>query len=300
MERLWDEGQAAYAVEEFVHERAALLAGPGEALLVALPRPMHARQILIAVLRPPGITRSEGRAAAPRDIAVPAVAARAAAAIRRRLLPRYVDALVALRGPALLHAYTATQRALDRWNDAVDLLFDDDGRLLDRRALDEQRARRDADAWSALETVLAHGPGAIHQAHTDLAGLGLPAATASGLSHSLWILAGAVSEGTHARDTWDKILVPLANAPRDPEQEARFAAGLLLRHAAGWPAMETFATHYPALTAIESIKQTLAPGNPRSTAAGARRNAAPGTGTGTGRRTGPASLAPQEPPRRRS
>ncbi|MEC3996137.1 hypothetical protein VSR01_22520 [Actinacidiphila sp. DG2A-62] len=84
--RLWDDGHVAWAVGDFVHERAALLAGPGETILLAVRRPLRPGQFLIAPLAPPGAAASGRHAFAPAGIAVPADPARAAAAVQQRLL----------------------------------------------------------------------------------------------------------------------------------------------------------------------------------------------------------------------
>jgi hypothetical protein len=101
---LWDDGHVAWAVGEFVHERAALLAGPGETILLAVRRPLRPGQFLIAPLAPPGVAASGHRAFTTAGIAVPADPARAAAAVQRRLLrgPDGLTAVSGLAAPAVL------------------------------------------------------------------------------------------------------------------------------------------------------------------------------------------------------
>ncbi|WP_435127338.1 hypothetical protein [Actinacidiphila sp. bgisy144] len=179
----------------------------------------------------------------------------------------------------------------------MDDLFDEGGVLLDQNALDARRAQRDADAWPALEAVLFHGPAALRQARTDLA---LPPAAAGRLSHGLWKLAGAIAEGTHVRDTWEHDLTGLAHladADRDPARQHRFAAGLRLRHAAGWPPAIGFSDYYPALAAIERVTQARALGaTPRTAAANSRSPAAPSAGPDREHRSPPAPRTLPAPP----
>lgn len=102
--RLWEDGHVAWAVGDFVHERAALLAGPGETILLAVRRPLRPGQFLIAPLAPLGVAASGRHAFAPAGIAVPADPARAAAAVQQRLLrgPDGLTAVSGLAAPAVL------------------------------------------------------------------------------------------------------------------------------------------------------------------------------------------------------
>ncbi|AJC55060.1 hypothetical protein [Streptomyces sp. 769] len=100
-QRVWDIGTVLWAVTEISLEQDAVLTGPDEQQLFIVHRPHHPRQFLIAPLAPGGFADHHfEEAAEPNGIAVSDDPARAAAAVTRRLLPRYAGALDALRTAA--------------------------------------------------------------------------------------------------------------------------------------------------------------------------------------------------------
>nr|WP_246144476.1 hypothetical protein [Actinacidiphila oryziradicis] len=54
LDKLWDYGHVEWALLDYVHREAALLVGPVDELLIALARPPHPRQFLVAAIAPPG------------------------------------------------------------------------------------------------------------------------------------------------------------------------------------------------------------------------------------------------------
>ncbi|MDH6111354.1 hypothetical protein P3T36_003377 [Kitasatospora sp. MAP12-15] len=94
-EQLWDLGLAHGSLMHGAHERAGRLQGPGDRDLVVLARPgPHRNAFLVAALLPPMLgVNWDHEDLAPHGIAVPADAARAAARLTTRLLPRLDVAL---------------------------------------------------------------------------------------------------------------------------------------------------------------------------------------------------------------
>ncbi|EDY43037.1 hypothetical protein [Streptomyces sp. SPB074] len=60
--------------------------------------------------------------------------------------------------PALAAAAEGITRASDAWDDISDSLCDSDGWPLDEERYADGKVRRDAEAWTHVETFLAHGP----------------------------------------------------------------------------------------------------------------------------------------------
>lgn len=101
-EQVWDLGLVDGVVSEFVLDHAATLHGPDKQRLYIIDRPMRRHQFLVAPLEPEGYQPHHfGRVREPDGIAVPGDPARAAAALTRRLLPRYHLALAALERAAV-------------------------------------------------------------------------------------------------------------------------------------------------------------------------------------------------------
>ncbi|WP_042366779.1 hypothetical protein [Streptacidiphilus neutrinimicus] len=97
LEAVWDEALAHWALMDFVQRDAAILHGLNGERVLLLHRPLarRGRHELIAVgLKPPGAAEdSFDGIDEPHGVAIPADPARAAAAVSRRLLPRYRVAL---------------------------------------------------------------------------------------------------------------------------------------------------------------------------------------------------------------
>ncbi len=100
-ERLWDSGHVDWTVSEYVLGHHAVLSGPAGEELYLIERPRHRGQFLVAALEPAGFQPHHFRGVPePNGIVVSADAVRAAAAVSRRLLPRYTRAVEAVRAQA--------------------------------------------------------------------------------------------------------------------------------------------------------------------------------------------------------
>ncbi|WP_143094778.1 hypothetical protein [Streptacidiphilus jiangxiensis] len=109
VDRLWDQGIAHWALNDFVQpDGGCLILGPKEQRLLLLRRPLAQRRrapYVVSGLVPGwAVELAQGRDPA-NAISIPADPVRAAALIARRLLSRYEDAL---------HAWTE-QDTLDAW-----------------------------------------------------------------------------------------------------------------------------------------------------------------------------------------
>ncbi|PIM71275.1 hypothetical protein CTU88_14195 [Streptomyces sp. JV178] len=97
-DHVWDRGPANSAVLDFPDSPIQLLEGPDDAQLCVIERPRYPRQYLVAPLEPESFKPHHFRMVdEPNGIAVPNYPVRAAAAITRRVLPRYRQALDAVR-----------------------------------------------------------------------------------------------------------------------------------------------------------------------------------------------------------
>ncbi|MEV8351857.1 hypothetical protein ACFVTT_24335 [Streptomyces niveus] len=94
--RVWDLGHVHWAVSEFVLRHDAELNGPHGQRLYIIERPLKPGQFLVAPLQPSVEIDYFDDVDEPNGIAVPGGPARAAAAVARRLLPRYQHALAAV------------------------------------------------------------------------------------------------------------------------------------------------------------------------------------------------------------
>ncbi|MFI6012519.1 hypothetical protein ACIBAG_27490 [Streptomyces sp. NPDC051243] len=102
IERLWDTGHVDYIVSQYVLGHNAVLHGPHEQQLYVTDRPLYRHQFVVAPLEPEGFKPHHFRRVdEPNGIAVPNDPVRAAAAVTRRVLPRYCQALDAVRHNAL-------------------------------------------------------------------------------------------------------------------------------------------------------------------------------------------------------
>ncbi|MFB8440464.1 hypothetical protein ACFC7A_15605 [Streptomyces niveus] len=95
--RVWDLGHVHWAVSEFVLRHDAELNGSHGQRLYVIERPLKRGQFLVAPVQPRNQLRHFDDVAEPNGIAVPGDPARAAAAVARRLLPRYQHALATVR-----------------------------------------------------------------------------------------------------------------------------------------------------------------------------------------------------------
>ncbi|MCC2275560.1 hypothetical protein LKL35_09010 [Streptomyces sp. ET3-23] len=104
-DQVWDCGHIQWAVSEFVLGHHALLNGPGSQQLCVIDRPLHRHHFLVAPLTPEvGLKPHHfDGVAEPGGIKVTHNPARAAAAVTRRVLPRYQYALAVVRHNAALH-----------------------------------------------------------------------------------------------------------------------------------------------------------------------------------------------------
>ncbi|WP_159393412.1 hypothetical protein [Streptomyces rimosus] len=98
-QQVWGGGPALKAIHEFVLEHEVVMEGPDWQRLYVIDRPLRRDQFLVAPLAPAANFGTDlfDEVAEPNGIAVPADGARAAAAVSRRLLPHYRDALSVLR-----------------------------------------------------------------------------------------------------------------------------------------------------------------------------------------------------------
>jgi hypothetical protein len=292
MDRLWDNGHAEWALNDFVHHEAALLDSPGNENFVVLARPLHSGQFLVAALAPPGVDGTLRTDHVPHGIAVPSDPARAAADIERRLLPRYRQAVEAVRAPAMREAYVRALDALDDWNAVSDSFCDEQGFPLDEDAYGIRQAQRDAEAWLPFETFLFHGPAAIEQAKTNLAALTPPPGHAKRWSQDLRALTGALAEGIRIRDEWESRLVTVLDHRDDPDRWLAFKEAIDARNADGWSAVIAFMDHGPVLHAIEEAARLRASAGTARVAAARARS----TSTVPAPRPGSRLPAPEAPP----
>lgn len=100
-ERLWDAGHVDYIVSQYVLGHDAILYGPDGEQLYITDRPRYRHQFVVAALEPEGFKNHQiSPVREPHGIAVPNDPVRAAAAVTRRMLPRYRAALDAVRNNA--------------------------------------------------------------------------------------------------------------------------------------------------------------------------------------------------------
>jgi hypothetical protein len=246
----------------------------------------------VAALAPPGIDGSLRADHTPRGIAVSGDPVRAAADVDRRLLPRYRQAVEAVRVPALGEAHRLAQQALDDWDAVSDSLCDAAGIPLDEDAYGVRQVRRDAEAWEPFETFLFHGPAAIGHAEAALTALPLPASTAARWEYRLRSLAAALAEGTSIRDEWESRLAAVLDQQVGPDRWVTFNEGLAERNAEGWYAVTVFMDHAPVLQAIADAEQERAELAAVRVAAARARSTTNGAAPRPGTRLPPAPDAP--------
>lgn len=254
-DRLWDHGSAERALQWFAPDEAALLNGPSGERLIVLARPQRPGQFLVAALAPPGVHGALLTDHTPNGIAVAGSPGRAAAAVERRLLSRYRQAVEAVRGPALREAHRLARKALDDWDSVSDSLCDGQGFPLDEDAYALRQARRDAEAWQHFETFLFHGPTAIDHAKAALTALPLPPSTTDRWNYQLRSLTEALTEGTRIRDEWETRLAAVLDQQVGPDRWVAFDNTLAERNAESWHAMTVFMDHGPVLHTIEDAER---------------------------------------------
>ncbi|WP_406439094.1 hypothetical protein OHB14_51520 [Streptomyces sp. NBC_01613] len=97
IERLWDAGHVDYIVSQYVLGHDAVLNGPAGEQLYVTDRPLYRHQFVVAALEPEGFKPHQiSPVREPNGIAVPHDPVRAAAAVTRRVLPRFRAALDAV------------------------------------------------------------------------------------------------------------------------------------------------------------------------------------------------------------
>ncbi|MEV5506572.1 hypothetical protein [Streptomyces orinoci] len=98
-DRVWDCGHVYWAVSEFVLGHHSLLTGPNGEQLYVIDRPLHRHHFLVAPVAPEDGLKDHHfhGVEEPNGIKVTGDPARAAAEVTRRLLPRYKNALAAVR-----------------------------------------------------------------------------------------------------------------------------------------------------------------------------------------------------------
>ncbi|MGW2046212.1 hypothetical protein ACWCPF_13655 [Streptomyces sp. NPDC001858] len=127
-DRVWDCGPANSAVLDFPHATVLLLEGPDEAQLCIIERPRHPRQYLVAPLEPEGFKPHHFRMVdEPNGIAVADDPVRAAAAVTRRVLPRYRHALDEVRHHARIQPEPPHRRPAPEVAQALTLIWYPDG-----------------------------------------------------------------------------------------------------------------------------------------------------------------------------
>ncbi|MGW3835940.1 hypothetical protein [Streptomyces microflavus] len=95
--QLWDSGHVSHVGSTYVLPEDAVLHGPDGIRLYVTDRPLYPHQRVVAPLEPSGNgirPHHFDNVAEPDGIAVPSDPVRAAAAVTRRLLPRYTQALL--------------------------------------------------------------------------------------------------------------------------------------------------------------------------------------------------------------
>ncbi|MFD5484004.1 hypothetical protein ACFWIV_00920 [Streptomyces virginiae] len=129
-DRLWDNGHVDWAVSEFVLGHDAVLTGPAGQEIYIIDRPLKPQQFLVAALEPPGFLPHHFHGAPePNGIVISADPVRAAAAITRRLLPRYARAAEAVREQARKRPAPPAHRQAPAETSAVTLVRYEDGLL---------------------------------------------------------------------------------------------------------------------------------------------------------------------------
>ncbi|MFI1929310.1 hypothetical protein [Streptomyces sp. NPDC020330] len=131
-EQIWDTGHVSYIATEFVLGHDAVLHGPDQQHLYLADRPRYPHQFVVAPLEPDdAVTKPHhfDGVDEPHGIVVPNDAARAAALIARRVLPRYRQAREAVRSNAAEQPEPPHRQAPPQVAQVVTLTWYDDGAL---------------------------------------------------------------------------------------------------------------------------------------------------------------------------
>lgn len=126
--RAWDCGPSRSALLDFPDTPVALLHGPDDEQLCVIERPRYPRQYLIAPLKPEGFKPHHFRDVdEPGGIAVPNDPVRAAAAVARRVLPRFHRALDAVHHNARVEPEPPHRPAAPEVAETLTLVWYPDG-----------------------------------------------------------------------------------------------------------------------------------------------------------------------------
>ncbi|MFF4256630.1 hypothetical protein ACFY1L_36135 [Streptomyces sp. NPDC001663] len=127
IERLWDAGHVDYIVSQGT-DHGAVLNGPDGQQLYLVDRPRYRHQFVVAALEPEGFkTHQISPVREPNGIAVPSDPVRAAAAVTRRLLPRYRAALDTVRDNVLVQPEPPYRRPAPEVAQTLTLVWYPDG-----------------------------------------------------------------------------------------------------------------------------------------------------------------------------
>ncbi|MGC0405286.1 hypothetical protein RKD27_007930 [Streptomyces sp. SAI-126] len=128
VERLWDVGHVDYIVSQYVLGHDAVLDGPDGQQLYVTDRPLYRHQFVVAALEPEVFkTHQISPVREPNGIAVLNDPVRAAAAVTRRLLPRYQAALDTVRDNALVQPEPPYRRPAPEVAQTLTLVWYPDG-----------------------------------------------------------------------------------------------------------------------------------------------------------------------------
>ncbi|RCG23945.1 hypothetical protein DQ392_04375 [Streptomyces reniochalinae] len=161
---------------------------------------------------------------------------------------------------AIPEAAERGRKALEDWDAVSDSLCDDNHEPLDER-YDTRQHQRDAEAWTAFEPFLDHGPELLAQAEEDFRALHQDYENPDfeiirRRRSQLTALHHAVEGGRRERDTWkyaDEMI--LRDHPRGSEFRRRAE---ILRNAEGWHYALTFADNADVLVEIDQATRVQA------------------------------------------
>ncbi|MFI5795912.1 hypothetical protein [Streptomyces sp. NPDC051677] len=127
-DRVWDCGTTHSALLDFPNAPVALLHGPDDEQLCVTERPRFPHQYLVAPLEPEGFKPHHFRYVdEPNGIAVPNDPVRAAAAVARRVLPRYHRAVDAVHHNARVQPEPPHRPAAPEVTETLTLVWYSDG-----------------------------------------------------------------------------------------------------------------------------------------------------------------------------
>lgn len=235
-ERVWDDGTLSHAFEHDVPHEAAVLTGPGGAQFVALHRPGTRGQFLVGALRPafiPAHLVDPDDSPVPPAITVGTDPVRAAAEVRRRLLPRYEQAVWRARVRALAAAADGITQASDAWDAVSDSFCDEDGWPADETGYANGKVRRDAAAWEHVETFLTHGPEVLAGVRAAVTGADYLDGPISNDLHRLRGIDTVLARAQQIRHEWEQVTALLTASPPGT-REIYAERAMELRNSEGW------------------------------------------------------------------